>query len=36
MDDIVSSEDQILKDTFWKTGFKHDALELKRTPLSVR
>src|SRR5262249_1552085 len=34
--DIVSSEDQILKDTFWKTGLKHDPLELKRTPLSVQ
>src|SRR5262249_52482856 len=36
MDDIVSFEDQVLKDTFWKTGFKHDPLELKRTPLGVQ
>src|SRR5262249_43988850 len=35
VDDIVSLDDQILKDPFRKTGLKHDSLELKRTPLRV-
>src|SRR5262245_27365449 len=29
IDDIVRLEDQILEDTFRKTSFKHDALELE-------
>src|SRR5262249_17120918 len=36
VDDVVSLENQILKDTFRESGFQHNALELERTSLSVR
>src|SRR5262249_19001436 len=33
--DVLSVQNQVLEDAFRKTGFTHDPLELKRTPLSI-